>query len=531
LSVSRVTENMMWTALLFVVYLARPSRAITETLSGEASGQSLSIDCGSDTVQIVSSSYGLNCNTLLFNNQLTTLKAACSGLSSCSYSVDHTVIGDPSVGCAKEYEYQYECLSDVQEGTVGSEASGQSLSIDCTGSAIRVLEASYGKNCNSGLYNNQLANLEDACNGRETCDYSVNHGVIGDPAVGCGKTYVYQYECDADLQSGSVMEGSAFSMDCGFDAIEIVSATYGLNCDTELYNNARAWLENACSGKSVCSYTASNNLNGDPAGGCWKSYTYSYECKSDCVDEDCSDGNICNGEETCIDGECVSPNDFECPSGFLCSSERARCVRDCSLFAIDGYLRDCSEEFDEVKSEAADAAEVMSTIYSAVEVLQTTTSSLSDNVDDINGIIGGEQENWASSTSILDQLAVLNELLTQVEELTTELASTQAQLDSLQTVVEAFAPNFDQGENVDNSFTSPDEVNAGAAGVVPDTSGWHLDYNWIEIGIVLAIILLTVNAVICIQNVCCSASRKTRRYQRVARYSSANEDENVKINQ
>eukprot|EP01083_Nonionella_stella_P298432 1012951_1 len=27
---------------------------------------------------------------------------------------------------------------------------------------------------------------------------------------------------------------------------------------------------------------------------------------------ECSDGNICNGEEACMEGTCVSPNDFEC---------------------------------------------------------------------------------------------------------------------------------------------------------------------------------------------------------------------------
>jgi len=274
---------MMWTTLLFV-YFARSNHGLTATLSGEASGQSLSIDCGSDTIQIVSSSYGVNCNADLFNNQLVNLQTACSGLSSCSYTVNHHVIGDPAFGCAKTYEYQYQCVSDVQQGSVSSEASGQSLSIDCTGSKIRVLEASYGKNCIAALYNNQLGNLEDACNGRETCDYTVDHHVIGDPSVGCAKTYDYQYQCDDRISSASLMEGSLFDIECGSAKIEILSATYGLNCNVDLFNNHRVWLDKACSGKSACSYTASNSLSGDPAPNCRKSYDYDYECKSDDAD-------------------------------------------------------------------------------------------------------------------------------------------------------------------------------------------------------------------------------------------------------
>ena len=37
------------------------------------------------------------------------LKTACEGLEECTYTVDHTQIGDPVAGCGKDYTYAWSC--------------------------------------------------------------------------------------------------------------------------------------------------------------------------------------------------------------------------------------------------------------------------------------------------------------------------------------------------------------------------------------------------------------------------------------
>ena len=54
-------------------------------------------------ILVLNATYGMNCNARLSGNQGKNLGAACDGKATCSYYVDHTVIGDPARGCAKEY--------------------------------------------------------------------------------------------------------------------------------------------------------------------------------------------------------------------------------------------------------------------------------------------------------------------------------------------------------------------------------------------------------------------------------------------
>ena len=69
-----------------------------------------------------------------------------------------------------------------QSSTLAPEAKGMTLSLSCAAGTIAVTAASYGKNCNGNLYNNQLSSLRSACDGKSACKYRVNGKTIGDPA-------------------------------------------------------------------------------------------------------------------------------------------------------------------------------------------------------------------------------------------------------------------------------------------------------------------------------------------------------------
>jgi hypothetical protein len=62
------------------------------------------------------------------------------------------------------------------------------------GGGIHIVAATYGPNCGvpRGAH---TESLRAACEGRDRCDYVVDYTAIGDPAVGCQKTYVAEWDC------------------------------------------------------------------------------------------------------------------------------------------------------------------------------------------------------------------------------------------------------------------------------------------------------------------------------------------------
>lgn len=99
------------------------------------------------------------------------------------------------------------------------EASGKTVTLSCDpGTVIAVIQATYGGNCTtSGLSydpayppfppinfgdTDTSAHLAFVCNGEETCVYSINHTVIGDPFLGCAKDYLAEWACDTPTGGG-----------------------------------------------------------------------------------------------------------------------------------------------------------------------------------------------------------------------------------------------------------------------------------------------------------------------------------------
>jgi len=62
---------------------------------------------------------------------------------------------------------------------------------------IRVIAATYGKNCGAP-HGNATPHLAETCNGRAVCEYVVDHQVLGDPAPGCAKGYLAEWQCGRD---------------------------------------------------------------------------------------------------------------------------------------------------------------------------------------------------------------------------------------------------------------------------------------------------------------------------------------------
>ena len=63
------------------------------------------------TIQVFSGSYGANCGAA-WANATWNLAPACNGQTTCSYSVNYGVLGDPVPGCAKDFWAQWACGRD-----------------------------------------------------------------------------------------------------------------------------------------------------------------------------------------------------------------------------------------------------------------------------------------------------------------------------------------------------------------------------------------------------------------------------------
>jgi hypothetical protein len=63
---------------------------------------------GHGAIEVVAGTYGANCGAP-HANKTPPLAAACSGRGQCDYRVDYTVIGDPAVGCPKDYVAEWRC--------------------------------------------------------------------------------------------------------------------------------------------------------------------------------------------------------------------------------------------------------------------------------------------------------------------------------------------------------------------------------------------------------------------------------------
>lgn len=63
----------------------------------------------------------------------------------------------------------------------------------------------------------QTTNLKKVCDGKSSCEYNVDHRIIGDPAGGCPKLYHYEFNCGDGTHKRNLnaeASGKTLSIDC-----------------------------------------------------------------------------------------------------------------------------------------------------------------------------------------------------------------------------------------------------------------------------------------------------------------------------
>jgi hypothetical protein len=98
----------------------------------------------STTISIVEATYGMNCkdakvppphpNAVSAGNVTKPVSDACDRKDrTCTFTVDHTRIGDPANSCPKDFAIKYKCGDDktINEANLSPEADGKSITISC----------------------------------------------------------------------------------------------------------------------------------------------------------------------------------------------------------------------------------------------------------------------------------------------------------------------------------------------------------------------------------------------------------------
>eukprot|EP01047_Picozoa_sp_COSAG01_P021106 COSAG01_NODE_1215_length_11206_cov_8.747096_5_plen_1561_part_00 len=92
---------------------------------------------------------------------------------------------------------------------------------------LRIVEATYGFSCGALGYTpvqrgNDNGHLQSECEGLDTCNYVIDHRIIGDPSYGCHKDYVATFDCGCGEQQAQA----------GGIGNEASGQTLRLSCDT-----------------------------------------------------------------------------------------------------------------------------------------------------------------------------------------------------------------------------------------------------------------------------------------------------------
>jgi hypothetical protein len=84
------------------------------------------------TIKIIAGTYGQNCGAPR-GNATKDLAAHCDNRHSCRYRIDKTAIGDPAVGCQKDYLAEWRCSdTELHAAAISPEAgAGSTLVLSC----------------------------------------------------------------------------------------------------------------------------------------------------------------------------------------------------------------------------------------------------------------------------------------------------------------------------------------------------------------------------------------------------------------
>lgn len=128
-------------------------------------------------------------------------------------------------------------------------------------------------NCHAS---SSLSKLVGECGGQNSCAFSADNGVFGDPCGGTLKYLIVDYQCAAE-KTALMYEEQSSSLSCpSGDVINVHYASYGKDACSA--SSSATKVLDSCGGKNSCTVRASNGVFGDPCPGIPKQLHVKYSC-------------------------------------------------------------------------------------------------------------------------------------------------------------------------------------------------------------------------------------------------------------
>ena len=113
----------------FVVDYSCTGVKFQSSVSPEASGQTIKIACV-EVINVNIATYGRNCGVQP-GNVTADVSFFCDERTSCNYHIDSDRLGDPAIGCAKDFGVTWICGQTGRAIFISPEASGKRVLISC----------------------------------------------------------------------------------------------------------------------------------------------------------------------------------------------------------------------------------------------------------------------------------------------------------------------------------------------------------------------------------------------------------------
>jgi hypothetical protein len=132
-----------------------------------------------------------------------------------------------AIGIAMQYSDNHDIYAKLPPNVVAALPPQNVVSVSPASAvaetaAIKVVSGTYGRNCNAKA-GNATALLSKACDGRNSCDFTIDAAALEDPSPNCSKDFAAEWKCG---QGNAVYSAALSSLTRKNDKLHLNCSNY-----------------------------------------------------------------------------------------------------------------------------------------------------------------------------------------------------------------------------------------------------------------------------------------------------------------
>jgi hypothetical protein len=132
-----------------------------------------------------------------------------------------------AIGIAMQYSDNHDIYAKLPPNVVAALPPQNVVSVSPASAvaetaAIKVVSGTYGRNCNAKA-GNATALLSKACDGRNSCDFTIDAAALEDPSPNCSKDFAAEWKCG---QGNAVYSAALTSLTGKNDKLRLNCSNY-----------------------------------------------------------------------------------------------------------------------------------------------------------------------------------------------------------------------------------------------------------------------------------------------------------------